>query len=132
MNQPVTLMVARRVAAGQYDAFLVWLREGEALATGHPGYLGSGVLTPPPGDNLVQIVFRFACPQTLDAWEHSDTRRLWLERGQGLFEAPLARSSQRRRVSECSQASRVWGQAKRKTICTRLSPGGGVRTPEPR
>ncbi|HCV77261.1 MAG TPA: antibiotic biosynthesis monooxygenase, partial [Pseudomonas sp.] len=33
MNQPVTLMVARRVAAGQYDAFLVWLREGEALAT---------------------------------------------------------------------------------------------------
>ncbi|HCV77260.1 MAG TPA: antibiotic biosynthesis monooxygenase, partial [Pseudomonas sp.] len=68
--------------------------EGEALATGHPGYLGSGVLTPPPGDNLVQIVFRFACPQTLDAWEHSDTRRLWLERGQGLFEAPLARRAQ--------------------------------------
>ncbi|MBF2965881.1 antibiotic biosynthesis monooxygenase, partial [Pseudomonas aeruginosa] len=39
---PVTLLVARRVAAGRYRDFLAWQREGEALAADFPGYLGSG------------------------------------------------------------------------------------------
>lgn len=36
---PVTLLVARRVAAGRYRDFLAWQREGEALApaTSAPG-----------------------------------------------------------------------------------------------
>ncbi|TWI58419.1 hypothetical protein IQ22_00123 [Pseudomonas duriflava] len=88
MTHPVTLMVARRVAEGRYDDFLTWLHEGERLATHYPGYLGSGVLSPPPGDNEVQIIFRFTDEHTLDEWEHSSTRQRWLERGQGLFEQP--------------------------------------------
>lgn len=88
MMHPVTLMVARRVADGCYDNFLEWLREGERLATCYEGYLGSGVLSPPPGDNEVQIVFRFSNEQTLGAWKHSSTRQHWLERGKDLFEQP--------------------------------------------
>jgi len=45
------MMVARRVADGRYQDMLTWLQEGELLATDFPGYLGSGVLAPPPGDN---------------------------------------------------------------------------------
>lgn len=86
---PVTLMVARRVARGRYHDFRAWLREGESLATDFPGYLGSGVLAPPPGDDEFQIVFRFADPQTLASWEHSASRRAWLARGCGLFAQPL-------------------------------------------
>ncbi|MGQ7247325.1 antibiotic biosynthesis monooxygenase [Halomonas sp. V046] len=89
--EPVTLMVARRVARGRYRDFLVWLDEGRALAADFPGYLGSGILAPPPGDDEYQIIFRFSDAQTLERWESSASRRAWLERGQGLFEAPLLR-----------------------------------------
>ena len=87
--EPVTLMVARRVANERYHDFITWLREGESLATDFPGYLGSGVLAPPPGDDEFQIVFRFADQQTLGAWEHSASRSAWLDRGSGLFAQPL-------------------------------------------
>ncbi len=87
-TEPVTLMVARRVRAGRYHDLLAWLHEGEQLAADFPGYLGSGVLAPPPGDDEFQIVFRFADEQTLDTWEHSASRRAWLQRGSELFAQP--------------------------------------------
>jgi uncharacterized protein len=87
-TEPVTLMVARRVRDGRYHDLLAWLHEGEQLAADFPGYLGSGVLAPPPGDDEFQIVFRFANEQTLDAWEHSASRRAWLQRGGDLFGQP--------------------------------------------
>lgn len=87
-TEPVTLMVARRVRDGRYHELLAWLHEGEQLAADFPGYLGSGVLAPPPGDDEFQIVFRFADEQTLDAWEHSASRRAWLQRGSELFGQP--------------------------------------------
>jgi antibiotic biosynthesis monooxygenase (ABM) superfamily enzyme len=85
---PVTLMVARRVADGRYQDLITWLREGEQLATDFPGYLGSGVLAPPPDDDEFQIIFRFADEQTLHAWEHSASRTAWLGRGSDLFAHP--------------------------------------------
>lgn len=85
---PVTLMVTRRVANGRYQDFIAWLREGEHLATDFPGYLGSGMLAPPAGDNEFQIVFRFSDEQTMAAWEHSASRQAWLRRGAGLFAHP--------------------------------------------
>ena len=87
-TEPVTLMVARRVRDGRYHDLLAWLHEGEQLAADFPGYLGSGVLAPPPGDDEFQIVFRFADEQTLDVWEHSASRRAWLQRGSDLFGQP--------------------------------------------
>lgn len=87
-TEPVTLMVARRVRDGRYHELLAWLHEGEQLAADFPGYLGSGVLAPPPGDDEFQIVFRFADEQTLDSWEHSASRRAWLQRGGELFGQP--------------------------------------------
>jgi antibiotic biosynthesis monooxygenase (ABM) superfamily enzyme len=85
---PVTLMVARRVADGKYQDLIAWLHEGEQLATDFPGYLGSGVLAPAPGDDEFQMVFRFADETTLHAWEHSASRRSWLSRGSELFAQP--------------------------------------------
>ncbi|MGE7961634.1 antibiotic biosynthesis monooxygenase [Pseudomonas sp. NPDC089918] len=87
-TSPVTLMVARRVADGRYQDLMAWLREGEQLATDFPGYLGSGVLAPPPNDDEFQIIFRFADEQTMHAWEHSASRTAWLGRGSDLFANP--------------------------------------------
>ncbi|MCO7563591.1 antibiotic biosynthesis monooxygenase [Pseudomonas sp. S 311-6] len=88
---PVTLMVSRRAAHGRYQELLAWLHEGEQLATDFPGYLGSGILAPPADGDEFQIVFRFTDEQTLHAWEHSASRRAWLQRGNGLFERPEER-----------------------------------------
>ncbi|MFJ4389759.1 antibiotic biosynthesis monooxygenase [Pseudomonas soli] len=88
---PVTLMVSRRAACGRYQDLLAWLHEGEQLATDFPGYLGSGILAPPSEGDEFQIIFRFASEQTMHAWEHSASRRAWLERGNGLFERPKER-----------------------------------------
>lgn len=85
---PVTLMVARRVAKGRYQELIAWLHEGEQLATDFPGYLGSGVLAPPPNDDEFQIIFRFADEKTLHAWEFSASRCAWLSRGSDLFADP--------------------------------------------
>ena len=87
-TSPVTLMVARRVADGRYQDLIAWLHEGEQLATDFAGYLGSGVLAPPPDDDEFQIIFRFADEQTLHAWEHSVSRTAWLARGSDLFAHP--------------------------------------------
>ena len=87
-TSPVTLMVARRVADGRYEELIAWLREGEHLATDFPGYLGSGVLAPPPGDDEFQIIFRFTDSATMHAWEHSVSRKAWLLRGSDLFANP--------------------------------------------
>lgn len=90
-TSPVTLMVARRVAHGRYQELMSWLHEGEQLATDFPGYLGSGVLAPPPGGDEFQIIFRFANAETMHAWEHSSSRRSWLVRGSGMFIQPSER-----------------------------------------
>ncbi len=88
---PVTLMVARRVAEGRYQDMIAWLHEGEQLATDFPGYLGSGVLAPPPQGDEFQIIFRFVDEKTLHAWEFSASRSAWLARGNGLFQQPTER-----------------------------------------
>lgn len=87
-TSPVTLMVARRVERGRYLDFNRWLNEGRELAADFAGYLGSGVLAPPAGDDEYQIIFRFSSSETLAAWEHSASRHAWLARGKGLYEAP--------------------------------------------
>lgn len=61
-SKPVTLMVARRVARGRYHDFTVWLDEGRELAADFPGYLGSGILAPPPGTTSTRSSFAFRTP----------------------------------------------------------------------
>ena len=85
---PVTMLVARRVPRESLQKFRAWLHEGQQLAADFPGYLGSGVLAPPPGDDEHQIIFRFSDANTLASWEHSASRHTWLQRGTGLFAQP--------------------------------------------
>ncbi|WP_263262678.1 antibiotic biosynthesis monooxygenase [Pseudomonas sp. RIT-PI-S] len=91
---PVTMLVARRAAYGRYPELIAWLQEGEHLATDFPGYLGSGILAPPAGDDEYQMIFRFANAATLHAWEYSASRQAWLRRGNGLFAQPSERRIQ--------------------------------------
>jgi antibiotic biosynthesis monooxygenase (ABM) superfamily enzyme len=91
---PVTMMITRHIAPDRYSDFLAWLRQGEILAAGFPGFLGSGVLQPPEGGDQYQIVLRFRDEGCLVRWEKSLPRRMWLERG-----TQLVRASRVHRVS---------------------------------
>ena len=91
---PVTMLVTRHITPERYSDFLSWMRQGEILAAGFPGFLGSGVLQPPEGGDQYQIVLRFVDEASLNRWEQSLPRRMWLERG-----AALVRASHARRVS---------------------------------
>lgn len=81
---PVTMLITRQIAPERYSDFLSWLRQGEILAAGFPGFLGSGVLQPPEGGDQYQIVLRFHDEESLSRWENSLPRRMWLERGREL------------------------------------------------
>lgn len=94
VSVPVTMMVTRHIAPERYSDFLSWMRQGEILAAGFPGFLGSGVLQPPEGGDQYQIVLRFTDAASLSRWEKSLPRRMWLERG-----ATLVRASHEHRVS---------------------------------
>ncbi|MDQ8033858.1 MAG: antibiotic biosynthesis monooxygenase, partial [Bordetella sp.] len=91
---PVNMLVTRKIAPENYGDFLAWMRQGEILAAGFPGFLGSGVLQPPEGGDEYQIVLRFTDEDSLNRWEKSLPRRMWLERG-----AALVHHSHVRRVS---------------------------------
>lgn len=94
VSAPVTMLVTRHIAPERYGDFLSWMRQGEILAAGFPGFLGSGVLQPPEGGDQYQIVLRFTDEASLSRWEKSLPRRMWLERG-----AKLVRASHERKVS---------------------------------
>ena len=81
---PVTMLVTRHIAPDQFHVFSAWMRQGEILAAGFPGFLGSGVLHPPEGGDKYQIVLRFDSDANMDRWEKSLPRRMWLERGAAL------------------------------------------------
>ncbi|SAI65358.1 membrane protein [Bordetella ansorpii] len=91
---PVTMLVTRHISPDRYSDFLAWMRQGEILAAGFPGFLGSGVLQPPEGGDQYQIVLRFTDEASLTRWEGSLPRRMWLERG-----ASLVRATHETRVS---------------------------------
>jgi len=90
MNEPVTVLVTRRVRVGQESAFEGWLRELAQAATGYPGHLGVTVIPPPAGaeEREYVIVFRFDSEAHLRAWQQSDTRRGMIARSAGMAEEP--------------------------------------------
>ena len=69
VSAPVTMLVTRHIAPERYSDFLSWMRQGEILAAGFPGFLGSGVLQPPEGGDQYQIVLRFTDEASLNRWE---------------------------------------------------------------
>ncbi len=79
-DEPVTLTVERRVARGRELEFEDWARGALAAASRWEGFLGGGLLRPGPSHREWHLVYRFATPRTLSAWEGSTERRRWLDR----------------------------------------------------
>ena len=85
-DEPVTVTVARRVAAGREPEFEQWYDGVTAAASRFPGFLGSGVLRPHTVGHDWHVVYRFADPVSLARWEESDERAGWLRRADDLVQ----------------------------------------------
>lgn len=84
--EPVTVTVARRVAAGREADFEDWSDELTAAAANYAGFLGAGRLRPSHLGDPWHVVFRFDSAEHLGAWEGSPERRAMLAVGEELIE----------------------------------------------
>jgi antibiotic biosynthesis monooxygenase (ABM) superfamily enzyme len=85
--EPVTVTVARRVAAGREADFEDWSEELTAVAANFPGVLGAGRLRPNKVGEPWHVVFRFDSALHLQDWEDSAERQTLLAEGEHLVEA---------------------------------------------
>jgi uncharacterized protein len=85
--EPVTVTVARRVAAGREADFEDWSDELTAVAANYPGFLGAGRLRPNRLGEPWHVVFRFDSAENLARWEGSPERRAMLAVGEHLIES---------------------------------------------
>jgi hypothetical protein len=96
VNEPVTVIVTRRIQVGREQEFETWLAGVIAQAARFPGHLGANVVRPiDKRQPEYTLIFRFDNLQNLQRWEDSDVRREWLARIEGLTigEAGLQRVS---------------------------------------
>ena len=82
--EPVTVTVARHVAAGREREFEDWYDGIIAAAGRFPGFLGAGVLRPHTAGGDWHVVYRFADPAALQRWETSQERAGWLRKAEDL------------------------------------------------
>jgi uncharacterized protein len=86
---PVTVVVARAVATGRDDEFYRWANRLTDPGERFPGFLGSGLLRPPPGSDVWNVVYRFDTSEHLAQWEESERRARLLAQG-AAFMRPVA------------------------------------------
>jgi antibiotic biosynthesis monooxygenase (ABM) superfamily enzyme len=102
---PITVAIERRIDPSRTVEATSWMQAGTDLATGFDGFLGSGWVRAGEGSDLWYMLYRFRDIPTLEAWEQSSQRQLWLESGrafasevrverrtgiEGWFDAPFA------------------------------------------
>lgn len=88
-DNPVTVVISRRVIKGQEVQFEQLSSEMTNCASRYPGYLGANLFRPSsPDDPEYRIIFKFADEQALAAWQASDQRAEILEQIEQLLVAP--------------------------------------------
>lgn len=86
-EMPVTVLVSRVVKPGREPAFTAWAEGISREAVRFPGHRGVNVIRTGAADGRqFVLLFSFARPEDLQAWERSETRRHWLQRVDDLVE----------------------------------------------
>jgi uncharacterized protein len=83
---PVTVTVARHVAAGREQEFEEWAGRLSAHAAKSPGFLGAGLLRPGHVGQDWHVVYRFDSAAHLATWERSPVRAALLADAEHLMQ----------------------------------------------
>ena len=94
-DEPVTVLVRRRVRAGHQRAFEAWTAETTALCARYAGFLGANVIAPAPGaeHGMYTAIFRFDNYAHMQAWEASEDHRAALARAAAFTEGAVQRQT---------------------------------------
>lgn len=84
MSTPVTVSITRHLDPGREVEMTSWLQAGTALAQRFPGFLGAGWVRPETDSETWHMLYRFADPESLAAWESSPQRQWWRDSAAGL------------------------------------------------
>lgn len=88
-QQPITVVISRRVVQGQEQRFEQLSSEMTQRASRFPGYLGADMFRPASaGDPEYRIIFKFADATTLADWQASAERSETLQQIEPLLVAP--------------------------------------------
>lgn len=85
-SSSVTVSVTRKIDPLRADEVTAWIQSGVNLASRWPGFLGSGWVRSSTRRDEWYVLYRFADPSSLSAWEGSSSRKGWLDQGDGLIE----------------------------------------------
>lgn len=92
LNEPLTVVVSRRVRKGKEAQFEQLSTQMTERASRFPGHLGATMFRPSsPEDPEYRIMFKFQDRQTLDAWEKSEERAGLLAQIESLLLQPSER-----------------------------------------
>jgi len=93
---PVTISISRRVKPGCEAQYEDWLHGIIAAASDFPGHMGVNILKPSGAtDGRYVLIYRFDTWAHCQAWEDSETRKLWVGRLGDLVEG----EGERKRVT---------------------------------
>lgn len=85
-DQTVTVVISRRVKSGMEEQFEQLSVEMTQAASRFEGYLGATMLKPNGSlDPEYRIIFKFATPEQLEAWNQSNVRQSLLEQLQPML-----------------------------------------------
>jgi len=86
---PVTVVIRRRIKSGFAQAYEALEKEISTDAAAHAGYLGSTFLRPDGGtDRDFVTIVRFDSYESMMQWEHSESRKVLIERADAMSETP--------------------------------------------
>lgn len=80
MNNPVTVLISRRVLRGQEAEFQRLMAGMQAEAKAFPGHMGGFLIPPEADEGCWRMLFAFDNDVNLQAWTGSVERQRWLQR----------------------------------------------------
>ena len=91
LQEPVTVVVSRRVKKGKETEFETISSKMTEVASGYEGHLGAVMFKPAnPDDPEYRVIFKFDTPDNYQNWETSEQRARFLESMEPLLEEPPA------------------------------------------
>ncbi len=91
-NQPVTVIVSRKIVAGKEQEYEDWISGMSQVAANYPGHMGVNVLRPSGSTKGEYVtIYRFDTYKHACAWERSAERAEWIDKVEPLVVGEASR-----------------------------------------
>lgn len=89
-HDPISLVIRRRIRPGREARYEALVSDVGRVLAQMPGFLGSGVVRPAPGQRDYTLIARFASASAAGTWENSAERAEWLRQLEEVVEEQVS------------------------------------------